>query len=439
MSPVVPTGSFRRQIVVLTASVTAVAVVLLVLIVQLVLSQTSSRAVDQVLEDRSDALAGSVRGASGGQALTVPDFELEAGVAVYDNSGRLVAGSAPAALAGQYAALSTTSTPRVVVVAETNRVRAQPFTIGAGPGGVVVLAERLAPYEQAEHYALLVTIVIGLLAVLASAGLAAWVSRRALAPVVVMARTAGEWSEQDLSKRFELGAPTNEITALGRTLDALLDKVSAVIRSEQRLTSELAHELRTPLTAVQGTADLMALRPDLDDDLREDIAEVAAGTRRMAETITGLLELARSSSTMVQASVCNLPAVVAEVVSGLGAVGDRVVVDVPAGLRLAVPHSLAARAIGPLVENAVRLARNVTVSAVGSRPGFLAIRVDDDGPGVDATARDLIFEPGHTSGSHAGAGLGLSLSRRIARSAGGDVRLDTDADGTRFVVEFPSA
>ena len=75
-----------------------------------------------------------------------------------------------------------------------------------------------------------------------------------------MAERAADWSEHDLTHRFDLGPPTNELAALGETLDHLLDRVASAILSEQRLTAELAHELRTPLTSIQGSADLALLR-----------------------------------------------------------------------------------------------------------------------------------------------------------------------------------
>jgi signal transduction histidine kinase len=430
----VPTGSFRRQLVVLTAVVTAVAAVLLGVLVQLVLAWTSTNAVEQVLRDRADAVIASVDGASTGATLSVPDADLVAGVAVYDADGTLVAGSAPSALSAIYAELSRAREPTTTPeIDDTERVRAQPFTLRSGASGVVVVAERLAPYEQAEHWALVVSAATGLLAVGASALLAAWVSRRALRPVVAMATTASQWSERDLARRFDLGPATNEFTALGATLDSLLDQVSAAIRSEQRLTSELAHELRTPLTAVQGTAELLLLRDGLDPSLREDLEEVLAGTRRMAATISGLLELARSTSGLGQAAVCDLRAALHQVVDQHPGVS----VDVADGVLVALPESLVARAVGPVVDNAVRHARGVRVGLAPARPGCVGVAVDDDGPGVDPEESELIFEAGHTRGDHAGSGLGLPLARRIARSAGGDVRLERREVGSRFVIELP--
>lgn len=428
-------GSLRRQLVLLSAGVTAIAAILLTLLVQLLLVQTSTDSVNQVLQDRCDGVVGSIQEASTGSTLVVPDAALQAGVAVYDEAGTLVGGSAPSAIAEAYADLSRTTEPIVTrEIADSGRVRAQPFTLSTGARGVVIVTERIAPYEAAEQYALAASAATGALAVLASALLAAWVSRRALRPVVRMATTASLWSEHDLGRRFALGAPTNEITALGGTLDRLLDKVSAAIRSEQRLTSELAHELRTPLTAVQGTAGLMLLRPDLGDDLREDVEEILVGTRRMAETITGLLELARSTSSVAAASVTHLRAALERVTEHHADVrlGD---VDAMIGM----PETLVVRAIAPVVDNAVRLAEHVTITLGQARPGYIAVVVDDDGPGVEPHDSERIFEAGHTAGAHAGSGLGLPLARRIARSAGGDVRLERRDVGSRFVIELPRA
>ena len=215
-------GSLRRQLVGWSAAVTALAAVLLTLLVQLLIERTSTSSVEQVLRDRADSVVRSIERASTSSRLVVPDADLGAGVAVYDGAGRLIAGSAPPALASTYAELSTASAPTLSPeIAESDRARAQPFRLASGADGVVVVSERLGAYEEAEHYALVVSIGAGLLAVLASAALASWVSRRALRPVVAMADTASEWGEHDLGRRFDLGPPTNELTALAATLDEI--------------------------------------------------------------------------------------------------------------------------------------------------------------------------------------------------------------------------
>ncbi|MEO5851529.1 MAG: HAMP domain-containing sensor histidine kinase [Nocardioides sp.] len=436
MSPPALRGGFRRQIVVVTACVTALAMLLLAMVLQAVLADLSRSNVARVLEDRAEAVRSTVTGRSSGDGLEVPGGVLDAGVVVYDATGAPVAGSPWSGLDEDYAVLSGVTSRRYRDVDGTVRLVAEPFTTGSGARGVVVVGERLAPYEQAEQYALAVSLVTSALATVAAAAIAAWVTTRALRPVARLATTAADWSEHDLTKRFGLGPPSNELTGLAAVLDTLLDKVSTAIRSEQRLTSELAHELRTPLTAVQGTADLALLRGDLSRDVRADLEEISASAARMSTTIATLLELARSSGAVLDAGSSSLREVVEEVVGSVAPAGTDISVE-PTDHRLAVPHAIAVRALTPLVENALRFADTgvavTVVEDVAGGGGLVGVRVSDDGPGVGDVGR--IFEPGVTTGG--GMGLGLALARRMARSVDGDVVVVSRTAPTTFELRLP--
>lgn len=435
-------GSLRAQLVWLTAVASTVTVLLLGALVQWLLATTTESTVDAALSRNAADIAASAVQASRGSTITVPQTRLDAGVAVYDDStGHVVAGAVPEALEEQYERVRTQRGSRTLRVSDYARVHALGFTTRSGTRGTVVVSERLAPYQDTDNFALWVTLGAGLLLIGATTGLVAFASKRVLAPVGDMARTADDWSEHDLTRRFELGEPDNEITALGHTLDGLLDKVAATIRSEQRLTSELAHELRTPLTAVQGTAELLRSNPSLDHAARADLAEITAACRRMAHTITGLIELARNSSSVASPASCSITDVVDDVLAelGLSDSGDvEVVTAIPQTSAWAVPHQLAVRAVTPIVSNAARFARQRVRLTTQSLPGGgLSLLVEDDGPGVDLAVRARLFRPGETGGG--GAGLGLALSRRIARTNGGDVALDADTDVTTFRLTMPTS
>ena len=430
-----PLLSFRGQIVVVTAGITAVAMLLLTLVVQLVLARITTSDVGRVLQDRADAVISSARtGADGG--LVVPDAQLDAGIAVYDDRGTLVAGVAPDSLRDRYADLGAVTSATSRTYAGHGRGLADPFTTADGSSGVVVVTERLEPYEEAERLALIVTLLTGLLTTVAAAAVAAWATRRALAPVAVMAETATEWSEHDLSRRFDLGAPVNELTALAGTLDQLLEKVASAIRSEQQLTSELAHELRTPLTTIRGMADLILLRDALPLEARRDLEDIAAAGQRMSVTITALLDLARNEAQLVSGSHCSLREVLHDVAAHVDAGPVELAVDVD-DLRLGVPHDLAVRAVSPVVENALRFASNRVVVGAAGAGSAVEIVVDDDGPGIAQDDPERIFEPGVTSSAGSGAGLGLAIARRIARTLGGEVTIAPRPGVTRFVVRLP--
>lgn len=115
-------------------------------------------------------------------------------------------------------------------------------------------------------------------------------------------------------------------------------------------------------------------------------------------------------------------------------------------VRVAGEQALVERVLAPLIENAYRHA-NSTVSITVDRDGAsVRFTVEDDGPGVPDSEREAIFEPGQrgTGGqttivASKGAGLGLALSRRLARTAGGDVEAEHTDSGARFVARLPAA
>ena len=427
--------SFRAAIVASTVGFMTVAMVVVALGTHLVLEYTAKRDIQQVLEDRTAAMAGELREAS--QPLAAVGDELQPGMVVYDATGQRVAGSVESRARDAADSLATTTEVRLASGDEgEDRLLATPFTTAAGESGVLVVSQEAGPYERSELYAFLAALVLGVLVVGATAVMAWRVTAQALKPVAVMAERASEWSEHDLAHRFALGPPTNELAALGETLDPLLDRVASVIRSEQRLTSELAHELRTPLTAIQGSADLALLRGVEEPAVREDLEQIAASAREMGAVITTLLDLARDRATAAREE-CR----VADVVPALSAAaaGRVEVVDRTAGstARIAAPAGLVVRAAAPLVDNAARHARQRVVVEAVDLPDRVELVIADDGHGVDPSVREDLFQPGVSAAG--GAGLGLGIAQRVARSFGGEVDVDpaVPGGGARFRIRLP--
>jgi two-component system, OmpR family, sensor kinase len=430
--------SLRAQLIVITALLSSLVAIGLVVVVQLALAGAANSTAKRVLDDRATALIAGIDDASHDGALDVPREQLDPGVAVYDANGDQVAGSVPPSMAELFGDLSKATTAKVLEGGEHFAVMAKPFSTSSGTRGVAVMTERMAPYERSEQAALIVSIVAGALLVAMASGSAAWISRRVLSPVEDMARTADEWSEHDLERRFALGPPTNEITALGNTLDGLLDKVAGVIKAEQRLTSELAHELRTPLTTIHATADLMSMRSDLDGQAQEDLAIIKKTSVSMSETITLLLEIARREGAATHFHRTSLGDVATEL-KALPLPAEGLTIDLPAGLVVRVPTALVVRALAPVVTNALGVADRVEVSA-RVRGRSIDILVADAGPGIPDEWVEDLFAPGWSGAG--GSGLGLALARRVARSGGGDVTLVEQHNrfgGATFMITFPGS
>jgi signal transduction histidine kinase len=264
-----------------------------------------------------------------------------------------------------------------------------------------------------------------------------------------MTRQAADWSEHDLDRRFSPGEPRDELTQLASTLDGLLDRLGASLRHEQRLSAEISHELRTPLANIVAEAQYALRHGRQSDESRATLEHILQSARQLGRTLDTLMAAARAQLDPRQAT-SDAHACAQAAIAALDGHGPRLEGAVRAPerpVRLGVEPELVARILAPLVENAARHARSSVQIAIEPDGEMVALMVDDDGPGVPDESREEIFEPGHRGGSSAlatapvsdGAGLGLALCRRLARTAGGDVHAEGSDAGGRFVVRLPAA
>lgn len=311
--------------------------------------------------------------------------------------------------------------------------------------GTVVAGVSLVPYQQTRRTALAASVVLAGLAFLAVALASFWLISKALRPVGRMTAQAAEWSDRDLDRRFALGGPRDEITQLAFTLDGLLDRLAASLRHEQRISAELSHELRTPLSSIAAEAQFALRHAELDAGGRQGLENIVHSAAQMTRTIDTLIAAARAQLNPHQATsnaaACARAAIAAgpdTVPTSLSVAGEP--------LRVAVEADLVERILAPLLENACRHAAQRAWVTVERRGTAVQFAVLDDGGGVAVQDLEAIFVPGRQASTvpaaplaSRGAGLGLALSRRLARSAGGDVTAECSEAGGRFVVCLPAA
>ena len=263
-----------------------------------------------------------------------------------------------------------------------------------------------------------------------------------------MTEDAADWSEHDLDRRFDLGEPYDELTRLGATLDDLLERIAASLRHEQRFTAELSHELRTPLARIAARPSSRSAASERSDEYRararRDPAErrpddahgrgarrrraAGGGPRADDERRARGVGCGRRGGTMPPST-------------GHGAI--RVALPTSA-VRVAVEAELVERIIQPLLDNAVRYGRSTVARRRSPATAPVARRSTSTttAPGVAETSASRSSSRACGAARAAppgGAGLGLALARRLARTAGGDIVARPDPHGGRFSVRLPLA
>jgi len=242
-----------------------------------------------------------------------------------------------------------------------------------------------------------------------------------------------------------------ELSAIITTLLSLLVAglvIAVLIQSErllerrQRFAAAAAHELRTPLAGLRMYAEMLAHglgRPEKQQVYAERLVTEVARLGRVVSNVLDFSRLEKKSLSLsprdgdVGALLTELVARLSPTISAAGAVLE---LDLGAGPGLGTAEALTARfdadaltqVVTNLVDNAEKYTRgsadrSITVTASNTLNG-VAIHVRDRGPGLQASNKKRLFSPfarGVDKDGPAGLGLGLALSRALARAQGGDL------------------
>ncbi|MER0477769.1 HAMP domain-containing sensor histidine kinase [Streptomyces sp. Edi2] len=440
----------RLSLVALTTA--ALVMVVLTVVFNTIVRQHLQQQADDELRTRAAAVAATVdtRHQPVRVLETPDDAVLDTNVWIYAGTRLLEhPASAPAgdALARTAADLAARGDKRCAEVTAGNPIRlcAEPVgdvRPGAGPAAVVVTAMDLAPYRSSADTLLVASLALDATVLACTYVLTRLAVGRALRPVRAMTEQATRWSVVASEQRFGAGDRPVELTRLGASLDELLDRIRAVLRHEQQLTRELSHELRNPLARITAELDWWRARPRSTVETRAthaSIADAADSMRTICETV---LDDARAGAHTVPGTA-DVMAVLGRLTVRLGAPGKAAItVTGPDGLVTGVPAALLERIVTPLADNALRHARTRVDIRAWPEPDGIRVAVIDDGPGVPASFTPDLFQPGRRADpadGHGGAGLGLPLARRLARSAGGEVAHEAGhTPGACFVVRLPA-
>ncbi len=230
------------------------------------------------------------------------------------------------------------------------------------------------------------------------------------------------------------------------------------LRERERLQSELvancSHEFRTPLNIISGYASLL-LGGDfgaLPTVALDPIERIARATTGLAELVADFLSYAKLEAGVARSATEWIPvADLAQEMTGLaGALLEdrsvRFAVDLADAPEYVWADGVKLRTVlRNLVGNAAKFTPSGTITLVVARDDdTLRFAVRDTGPGIAPVDQAAVFEPfrqldGSDTRSHGGVGLGLALSRRLARILGGDLELTSAVgQGSTFTLVLPA-
>jgi signal transduction histidine kinase len=446
------TGTVRFRITL--AAALAVAVVLGLTGVWLVAHQRQvlTENLDDTLVVQARALAGT---AHDGQvpATLVPVADDDGIAQVVDASGQVV--SSTPSLEGRPPVAPAPSGDAAVVRTVDDPALEGPFHVasvrGTDAGGDPIVVHVGAPLDDIVDSTRILTrsLVLAVPAVTLLLAALVWaLVGRTLRPVEAIRREVDGIGASGLDRRVPVPEADDEVGRLARTMNAMLDRIEDGTLRQRRFVADASHELRSPLARIRAEIEVDLEHPDGADPAATS-RSVLAETIGMQHLVDDLLALARSDAgAAVRARITpvDLDDVVDRQARRLRADG-RVAVDstgVSAARVLGDAEQLA-RAVGNVVDNAVRHARTTVALSVAASGDDAVVAVSDDGPGIPPERRDEVFErftrlDGARAAGEGGTGLGLAIARDVVVAHGGTIAVDPDHHpGARFVITLPRA
>ncbi|MFZ0837756.1 MAG: ATP-binding protein [Xanthobacteraceae bacterium] len=282
-----------------------------------------------------------------------------------------------------------------------------------------------------------------------------FVSKRVLNRVDAMTLTAQTIMAGDLSGRLPIAGSGDELDRLASNLNAMLERIEALMRGLKEVSDNVAHDLRTPLTRLRNRAE-EALRTAKDEPgYRSALEATIEESDGLISTFNALLMIARAESGEARENMSEFDA--AEVAQDVSELYEPLADTKGLALRVEATSApvkgnreLVSQALANLVDNAIKYAEpqghaangtpaEILVTA-GSEGDRIKLAVRDGGPGIPESDRAHAIERFvrlEQSRTKPGSGLGLSLAAAVARLHGGELKLEDNAPGLKAVLDLP--
>lgn len=270
-------------------------------------------------------------------------------------------------------------------------------------------------------------------------------SRRALSPVIALAKVVRDWDPKNpdlaaLEPRNLSSDPDGDVETLARALHGFASRIEEFVERERNFTRDASHELRSPLTVIKLAADVI-VEEDVSPFAQRALQRIRRSVRDMQAMLEAFLILARESDTgLPQEEFVVNDAVREEVERARPLLEGKPVtleLDERARFALRAPPRVFAAMVGNLIRNA----------CLYTEAGGVRVNVDEDsvsiadsGIGMSADeiaqTRQPYFRAGRSAS--AGHGVGLSIVRRLSERFGWPVDLRSEVGtGTTATVRFP--
>jgi signal transduction histidine kinase len=295
--------------------------------------------------------------------------------------------------------------------------------------------ETLLRESQSRLLLFLAAFVAGMAVV--SGGFALWLTERAIEPVKELARRLRGLDPDAPMDGLADDFPRDEVGELARAFEQTLGRLAGFIERERAFTADVSHELRTPLAVIRGAAEVLLANDALADKDRQRLARIERAAADMADLATALLAMAREKDDG-RGGTADMAALLEENLDKhrplLGERPVAVRMEIAARPRVAADPNLLAIVIANLIRNSFTYTEQ---GEVRIRLDARCLTISDTGRGIHREALAKVFQRLYKGPTSDGAGIGLSLVKKICDRYGWEIRLGSEEGrGTEALLTF---
>jgi signal transduction histidine kinase len=293
-----------------------------------------------------------------------------------------------------------------------------------------------------------VLLIAGLIVVVIGALASGAVARLSLAPLRSAARQARGVTGASLDVRIAYEGPDDEVGALVRATNGMLDRLEGAFAEQRRFTADASHELRTPLAVIKGHLSLATDPATAEADRASSLLVVEEELGRMERLVDDLLTLARLDRAEPRPhQPLELGLLLRDAAERTKALAPRTIAcDCACDVWTSGEPDQLMQAVMNVAKNAVQHTGEGghVWLACAERDGRAVVTVSDDGPGIDEADLPHVFDRFYRSrqrkSSGAGSGLGLAIATRLVELHGGTiVASNREEGGAEFKIALPKA
>ena len=306
----------------------------------------------------------------------------------------------------------------------------------------------LAEIESTLESLALILLAGAAITVLVGVGIGMWASGGLLRPLTDISEAARSIAQGRFDTRLE-EVTDPDLDALVASFNEMAAAMEERITRDARFSSDVSHELRSPLMTLRASIEVMQhRREELSGRTQQALDLLNEEVIRFENLVQDLLDLSRSDSGPIEHDLVNVEELARATLDASQSDIRFEVSESAEGALVMGDKRRLAQVLDNLLRNAEKYGDGANRVTIDSSENEIEIAVEDSGPGVAPSERQLIFErftrgaAARKRGAGEGAGLGLALVDEHTRRHGGTARAEgkeNGENGARFVITLPRA